>query len=207
MSSQGAQIQNLTRDVLGEKGAAEAQLVDMIADGCSYAALAAAEPANVPVARKLALLVRPALVAAPGKIFVWSDYSMIEARITAWLTMSEDAERVLDIFRAHDADPSRPDVYTMAAADVLHKGSQAVTPAERNIGKVVIWRLVSEGRSARSRTWRWPTASISIPMKHAASSMPGARRIHGLKNSGARTATAKAMGSGAPRCRPGRRRD
>jgi hypothetical protein len=53
MSSQGAQIQNLVRDVLGEDGAAEAPLVDLIADGCSYAELAAAEPVNVPVARKL----------------------------------------------------------------------------------------------------------------------------------------------------------
>ena len=73
LSSRGAQIQNLARDVLGEDGAAEAALVDAIADGCSYAALAAAEPVDVPVARKLALLVRPALVAGPGKVFVWSE--------------------------------------------------------------------------------------------------------------------------------------
>src|SRR5215468_3597810 len=39
MSSKAAQIQNLTRDVLGEDGAAEAPLVDAIADGCSYEAL------------------------------------------------------------------------------------------------------------------------------------------------------------------------
>ena len=72
MTSRGAQIQNLTRDVLGEDGAAEAPLVDVIADGCSYAELAAAEPVDVPAARKLALIVRPALVAGPGKVFVWS---------------------------------------------------------------------------------------------------------------------------------------
>src|SRR5215510_7321276 len=75
MSSKAAQIQNLTRDVLGENGAAEAPLVDAIADGCSYETLAAASPADVPVARKLALLVRPALIAEPGKVFVWSDWS------------------------------------------------------------------------------------------------------------------------------------
>ena len=85
MTSRGAQIQNLTRDVLGEDGAAEAPLVDAIADGCSYAELVATNPVDVPVARKLALLVRPALVAAPGKVFVWSDWSAIEARITPWL--------------------------------------------------------------------------------------------------------------------------
>ena len=107
MTSRGAQIQNLTRDVLGEDGAAEAPLVDAIADGCSYAELAAAEPVDVPVARKLALIVRPALIAGPGKVFVWSDWSAIEARITPWLAASEGAEQVLDIFRANDRRSDR----------------------------------------------------------------------------------------------------
>src|SRR5215472_19103530 len=88
MSSKAAQIQNLTRDVLGEDGADEAPLVDAIADGCSYAEVAAAEPVDVPVARKLALLVRPALIAAPGKVLVWSDWNAIEARIMPWLAAS-----------------------------------------------------------------------------------------------------------------------
>src|SRR5215831_8710695 len=69
MSSRGAQIQNLARDVLGDEGAEEAPLVDAIAEGCSYGALRAAAPVDVPVARKLALLVRPALVAASKKLF------------------------------------------------------------------------------------------------------------------------------------------
>src|SRR6516225_3462950 len=138
LTSRGAQIQNLTRDVLGEDGAAEALLVDMIADGCSYAELAAAEPVDVPVARKLALLVRPALIAAPKKLFVWSDWSAIEARITPWLANSPDADAVLDIFRVNDADPLVPDIYIVAAADVLHKDVHEITKAERQIGKVVI---------------------------------------------------------------------
>jgi hypothetical protein len=101
-SGKGIQLQNLSRDVLGEDGAHEAGLVDMIADGCSHADLAAAAPVEVPVARKLALLVRPALIAAPGTIFVWSDWSAIEARITPWLAASPGGETVLDIFRAND---------------------------------------------------------------------------------------------------------
>jgi DNA polymerase len=141
MSSRGAQIQNLTRDVLGEEGVAEAPLVDAIADGCDYATLAAAEPVDVPVARKLALLVRPALIASPGKVFVWSDWSAIEARIPPWLAASLDAERVLDIFRANDRDPTRPDIYTVAAADVLHKDPSAVAKTERNVGKVAALSL------------------------------------------------------------------
>src|SRR5262249_39854591 len=136
MSSRGAQIQNLARDVLGDDGAAEAPLVDAIAEGCSYAELAAADPIDVPVARKLALLVRPALVALSGKLFVGSDWSAVEARITPWLAASPGAEKVLDIFRANDRDPSRPDIYTVAAADVLHRDPDAVTKPERGIGKV-----------------------------------------------------------------------
>jgi DNA polymerase len=136
MSSKGAQIQNLVRDVIDGHGGNEAALVDLIADGCDYTALAAASPVDMPVARKLALSVRPALVAGPGKVFVWSDWSAIEARITPWLPASPAAEKVLDIFRANDADPTRPDIYTIAAADVLHKDPNAVTKTERGTGKV-----------------------------------------------------------------------
>lgn len=139
MSSKAAQIHNLTRDVIGGgDGAAEAPLVDAIADGCSHAELAAAEPVDVPVARKLALLVRPALVAAPGKVFVWSDWASIEARVLPWLAASPDAERVLDVFRANDADPTRPDHYTVAAAEIAQIDPSEVTPTERQRGKVVI---------------------------------------------------------------------
>jgi DNA polymerase len=137
-SGKGIQLQNLSRDVLGEDGAHEARLVDLIADGCSHAELAAAAPADVPVARKLALLVRPALVAAPGKVLVWSDWSAIEARVTPWLAASPGADAVLEIFRANDRDPARPDIYTIAAADILHKDPSAITKAERSIGKVVV---------------------------------------------------------------------
>jgi DNA polymerase bacteriophage-type len=142
MSSKGAQIQNLARDVLGEDGVAEAPLVDAIADGCSHADLAAAAPFDVPVARKLALLVRPALVASLRKLFVWSDWSAIEARITPWLAASPGAEKVLDIFRANDADPTRPDIYTIAAADILHRNDPSgITKTERGIGKVATLAL------------------------------------------------------------------
>src|SRR5262249_6107735 len=140
-SSRGAQIHNLTRDVLGENGAAEAALVDAIADGCSYAELAAAEPVDVPVARKLALLVRPALIASAVRKFIWSDWSAIEARITPWLANSPDAEKVLDIFRANDRKPLLPDIYTIAAADILHKDPSEITKAERNVGKVATLAL------------------------------------------------------------------
>jgi len=138
MTSRGAQIQNLTRDVLGEDGSAESPLVAAIAKGCDYTTLVAADPVDMPAARKLALIVRPALVAGPGKLLVWSDWSAIEARITPWLPASEGAQQVLDIFRASDRDPTLPDVYVIAAVDISHKDAREITKPERQIGKVVV---------------------------------------------------------------------
>jgi DNA polymerase bacteriophage-type len=142
LSSKGAQIQNLVRDVLDEHGGDEAALVDLIADGCSYATLAAVTPVDMPPARKLALVVRPAFVATAGAVFVWSDWSAIEARINPWLAASPDGERVLDIFRANDADPARPDIYTITTTEILHKNDPSgVTKTERGVGKVATLAL------------------------------------------------------------------
>jgi DNA polymerase len=138
LTSRGAQIQNLTRDVLGDDGAAESPLVEAITKGCDYATLVAADPVDVPAARKLALIVRPAIAAGPGKLFAWSDWNAIEARTTPWLAASEGGEAVLNIYRANDRDPSLPDNYTIAAADVFHKDVRTITRSERQIGKVVI---------------------------------------------------------------------
>jgi DNA polymerase len=134
-SSRGAQIHNLTRDVLGEDGVHEAPLVEAIRNGCDYAALVAASPVDMPTTRKLALIVRPALVAERGKLFLWSDWSMIEARILPWLAR---AERALDVFRANDRDPSMPDCYVITATEVFHVDARAVTRPQRQVGKVVI---------------------------------------------------------------------
>ena len=72
---------------------------------------------------------------------MWSDWSAIEARITPWLAASPGAEKVLDIFRANDRDPSQPDIYTLVAADILHKDPRTITKAERAIGKVATLAL------------------------------------------------------------------
>ena len=145
MTSRGAQIQNLTRDVLGEDGAAEAPLVDAIADGCSYAALAAAEPVDVPVARKLALLVRPALVAGPGKVFVWSDWSAIEARITPWLAASA---RRREGPRYFPRQRSRPD----AARHLHHRRRRR--PAQGSECGDEDGTRHRQGQHAGARLWR-----------------------------------------------------
>ena len=77
-----------------------------------------------------------------GKCSCGRDWSAIEARITPWLAASPGGEKVLDIFRANDRDPTRPDIYMIAAADILHKNDPSgVTKTERAIGKVAILAL------------------------------------------------------------------
>jgi DNA polymerase len=71
-----------------------------------------------PVAKKLALLLRPAFVARPRKTLVWGDFSNIEARVLPWLAASPGAEAKLDIFRAVDKDPKVPDVYMRTGCDL-----------------------------------------------------------------------------------------
>src|SRR5262249_3279562 len=72
----------------------------------------------------------------PGKLFVWSDWSAIEARITPWLAASAGAEAILDIYRANDRDPTQPDLYTIAAANILHHDPREISKPDRQIGKV-----------------------------------------------------------------------
>lgn len=71
-----------------------------------------------PVSRTLSWLIRPAFVAPRGKVFVWGDWSAIEARMLPWLAGSRGAHRTLDIFATNDADPSLPDIYVMTACEL-----------------------------------------------------------------------------------------
>ena len=199
MTSRGAQIQNLARDVLGEDGVAEAR-------SSMRSPTAAATPRwprrTLSMCRWRAnwlCLCGPPSLPAPGRVFVWSDWSAIEARITPWLAASEGAEKVLDIFRANDRDPSRPDIYTVAAADILHKEPGAITRPERQIGKVATLALGFGGSVGALQRMALNYRITSMTPKRAASSMPGVRRTRGRGNSGAPTATAKAMACGARR--------
>ena len=143
MTSRGAQIQNLTRDVLGKDGAAEAPLVDMIADGCSYAALAAAEPVDVPVARKLALD-RPSRPRCErGKnIRLVGLYRRSRRGFRRGSPCRPTPSGCSTSSAPTIADPSRPDIYMIAAADILHKNDPSgITKSERQIGKVATLAL------------------------------------------------------------------
>ena len=133
-SSKGVQVHNLTRSYLKY----EHDAIEAILGHCTYDRLAALGD-NSPVSRKLALLIRPSFVpASDTNVFVWSDWSNIEARITPWLAdYHPGAVERLEIFRAVDADPTVPDIYTRTAADVSGVPIKEVTKPIRQRGKVV----------------------------------------------------------------------
>lgn len=102
----------------------------------------AADGGEQPPASKLAMLVRPAIVARPGRMLVWCDWSAIEARVLPWLANSEGGEAMLDVFRTNDADPSLPDVYRISAGKLLGKDPREVTSEERQShGKLPVLSL------------------------------------------------------------------
>jgi DNA polymerase len=131
-SSKGVQVHNLARDTLpNEHEAIEALLgVQTYDQFCTLS--------DSPAARMLSLLIRPAFVpACPENVFVWSDWSQIEARIVPWLADYQDGARArLQIFRDVDENPSLPDLYTRTAAALSHCTIEQVTKAMRQRGKV-----------------------------------------------------------------------
>jgi DNA polymerase bacteriophage-type len=131
-SSRGVQIHNLARDVLEH----EPELINAVADGIDYDTFSSVGD-DTPVARKLSLLIRPAFVPSGDNVFVWSDWSQIEARIVPWLCdhMKGARDRV-QIFRDVDADPDLPDLYTRTAAQLSRVAVDQVTKPMRQRGKV-----------------------------------------------------------------------
>lgn len=131
-SSKGVQIHNLTRNAL----AYEYEAIVAILDKCPYEHLQLLGD-DSPVARKLALLIRPAFVPGRSNVFVWSDWSNIEARVLPWLCDHiEGAAKRVQLFRAIDADPSLPDLYTRTTSGILNVPIAQVTKETRQIGKV-----------------------------------------------------------------------
>lgn len=104
-----------------------------------------AEPGHefgLPPSAKLAQLIRPAFVARKGKVYVWGDWSAIEARKLPWLAASRGSEKVLEIFRTNDADPTLPDIYEINAGKLLGIDPKDVSDDQRQShGKVPVLSL------------------------------------------------------------------
>jgi DNA polymerase len=90
------------------------------------------------VARQLSLLIRPAFVpSCPENVFVWSDWSQIEARVLPWLVGDDPGALArLAVFRAVDNDKSVPDLYTRTAAALSRVPVERVDKPMRQRGKV-----------------------------------------------------------------------
>jgi DNA polymerase len=80
-------------------------------------------------------MLRPALIPAPGKVFVGYDWSAIEARMTPWASADPQAEDVLQVFR------EGRDIYKREAAGIYHVSEETVSKEQRQIGKVAILSL------------------------------------------------------------------
>jgi DNA polymerase bacteriophage-type len=131
-SSRGVQVHNLARDTLDY----ETDAVEALYNGCSYDDFAKLGD-DTPVSRKLSLLIRPAFVPDPDHVFVWSDWSQIEARVLPWLAGDDPGALArLKIFQDVDRNPNLPDLYTRTAATLSHVPIEQVTKAMRQRGKV-----------------------------------------------------------------------
>jgi DNA polymerase bacteriophage-type len=142
-AGKGSQPQNMTRSVLGtdpgdDYGTFEAPTVDMIADGCSWDELAV-HGLGEPVAKKLALVVRPAVMAHGRRTLIKADYSQVEARMLPFLSGGTAATMpILAAFQRSDVDPDAPDLYRVTASMMLGKPVEDISKAERQVGKVSI---------------------------------------------------------------------
>lgn len=82
-------------------------------------------------------MLRPALVAKPGHVFVGADWSAIEGRVHPWLSNCASGEKKLDAFR-QDLDPyivNAAATYNMSYAAVEAEYTSG-NAAKRQIGKV-----------------------------------------------------------------------
>lgn len=97
---------NLPRDAMEN----ELELLDMVARKEPIEAIRKYGP----VSKTLSRLIRPTLIAGEGKVFVWGDWSAIEARVLPWLANTRSADRaVLQPYRNGE------DLYILNAAAIF----------------------------------------------------------------------------------------
>jgi len=77
-------------------------------------------------------MLRPALIAEKGNVFVGADWSAIEARVTPWLTNDPLADDVLGTFKQNK------DIYIREASKIFKCSEGNVTDEMRQLGKIAI---------------------------------------------------------------------
>jgi DNA polymerase len=125
-SSYGAQLHNMSRKCASDPDAVRNAMVR----GHSIVPRFGKRVTDV-----LRGMLRPALIAAPGKVLVAYDWSAIEARMTPWLSNDQQAEEVLQVFR------DGRDIYKREAAGIYRMPEAEVDKDQRQIGKVAVLSL------------------------------------------------------------------
>lgn len=126
-SSRGVQLHNLRRDCYSNEKAQEIESL-MLQNRSLHD-----QPDNI--MQILAKMLRPVIRPAPGKVLVVGDWASIEARVLPWLTLYPESHTLLGRFEKNE------DVYIYAAMAIYHKNFAAITPAERQIGKIATLSL------------------------------------------------------------------
>jgi DNA polymerase len=137
-SGQVVQLQNMIRAQLPPDRLEEAvQLVfDAAWHGTNDRLRELADELDMTIMDLSSQLIRPCLVAAPGRLLQPGDLSQIEARMLPWLAR---ADRLLEVYR-QGKDP-----YVVAAAAIFRIPESEVTKQQRQIGKVAILALGYQG--------------------------------------------------------------
>jgi DNA polymerase bacteriophage-type len=126
-ASYGAQVHNLPRKTAKDPAALRQAIVR-------------GHKLDGRVSDALKSMLRPALIAKPGYVFVTADWSAIEGRVNPWLAQSPAGEAKLDVYRA-GRDPYIVNAaatfgghYDALAAAVASEDAEAVQ--RRQVGKV-----------------------------------------------------------------------
>jgi DNA polymerase len=120
-ASYGAQIHNLTRKTAKDPAAVRQAMVRGHQIVPEY---------GKRVTDVLKGMLRPALIPAPGNVLVVADWAAIEGRVNPWLSNCPAGEAKLDVFR------SGLDPYKVNATTTFNVAYEAVTDAQRQVGKV-----------------------------------------------------------------------
>ena len=120
-SSYGAQVHNFTRKTVKDANDVRQAMVRGHAIVPTY---------GKRVTDVLKGMLRPALIPAPGNVFIVADWSSIEARMNPWLSNAASSDEKLDLFRQGE------DVYTHNASKTFHVSVSDIDEDQRQIGKV-----------------------------------------------------------------------
>jgi len=120
-ASYGAQVHNFTRKTARDPAAVRQAMVRGHQIVPSY---------GKRVTDVLKGMLRPALIPAPGNVFVVADWSSIEGRVNPWLSNCPAGEAKLDVFR------SGRDPYKVNAMTLFGVAYDDVTGDQRQVGKV-----------------------------------------------------------------------